>query len=227
MKGAIYHFTDGSTQKPIVYQKQVTKLEQFAQKAGVDVEKTYVDFSLKKSEQPEFNAFLMDSHLYSALVVKDFYHINKNTSMCMKMMRKLLANNVTIYTLENGSFDFTTAPFEKPLRVTTYTHVDGNIRDVDNTIQLQQDIYNLFIKRKTKWKLIEHYSDICHLQNDAEQKNLMRLIEDSDKYDIILVNNLNDIHWRTSRFCKIREEIGKPIFSLQDGYLMYKKEELI
>lgn len=227
MRGAIYHFTNESNQRPEVYKKQLRELERFAESVGVEVEKTYVDFSLKKYEQTEFDAFLMESYQYSALVLKDFYHISKNTSACIKLMRQLREKGITIYTLENGFFDFSDVPYDEPLRVATYTYGDGKIRDVDNAIQIQQDIYDLFVRRKTEWSMVEQYADVCHLQNDSEQVKLLRLIEDKDRYDILLVNNLNDVHWRTSRFCKIREMIGKPIFSLQDGYLMYKKENLL
>ena len=225
MRGAIYHFTDKSEKRPVVCQKQLRELEQFAEKIGVDVEKVYCDFSLKKKDRTQFNLLLMDSYQYSALVTKDFYHISKNTAACMKLLRQFRASGIVVYTLENGVFDFSEVPYNKPLRVASYTHADGMIRDVDSAIQIQQDIYSLFVKRKTSWTMVEQYSDVCHVQNDAEQEDLMRLVSNRNDFDILIVNNLNDIHWRTARFCKVREEIGKPIFSLQDGYLMYKKEE--
>lgn len=223
MKGAIYHFTDKSEKRPGVFQKQIEDLRDFAERIGVDVEKVYCDFSLKKRDRSSFDAFLMDSYQYSALVAKDFYHISKNTAACMKLMRQLRENGVTIFTLENGTFDFADIPYDQPLRVATYTCGNRNVRDVEGAIQIQQDIFSLFVKRKTNWKLMHQYFDLCNVQNDDEQLDLLELIKDKDWYDLILVNNLNDIHWRTSRFCKIREMIGKPIFSLQDGFLMYKK----
>lgn len=227
MRGAIYHFTDKSEKRPVVFQKQLRELEQFAEKIGVDVEKVYCDFSLKKKDRTQFNLLLMDGYQYSALVTKDFYHISKNTAACMKLLRQFRASGIVVYTLENGVFDFSEVPYNEPLRVASYTHADGKIRDVDSAIQIQQDIFSLFVKRKTNWTMVEQYSDVCHVQNDAEQEDLMRLVSSRNDFDILIVSNLCDIHWRTARFCKIREMIGKPIFSLQDGYLMYKKEEQV
>jgi superfamily II DNA or RNA helicase len=89
----------------------------------------------------------------------------------------------------------------------------------------QYDIYSLFVKKKTNWAMGTHYADICVMQNDKEQEELREMIKRKDEFDIIIVNNLNDIHWRTSKFCKIREALGKDIYSLQDGYLKYKKEK--
>lgn len=225
MNGAIYHFTDKSEKRPIVYQKQIKELEEFAEKIGVDVEKIYCDFSLKVRDRTQFDAFLAESYLYSALITKDFYHLSKNTMACMKLMKELSENGTTIYTLKDGTFVFTDAAYDIPLRVATYTCGNIEIRDVNNSIQIQQDIYDLFLKRKTNWTMINQYADICRIQNDEGQKNMLQLIEDKDQFDILLVNNLNDLHWETARFCKLRELIGKDIFSLQDGYLMYKKED--
>ena len=43
-----------------------------------------------------------------------------------------------------------------------------------------------------------------------------------DKYDILLVHNLNDIHWRTANFFRIREQLHMDIYSLQEGLLKYR-----
>ena len=224
MTGAIYHFTDKSEKRPIVYKKQIKELEEFAEKIGVNVEKIYCDFSLKVKNRTQFDAFLAESYLYSALITKDFYHLSKNTMACMKLMKELSEKGITIYTLKDGTFDFSDAPFDKPLRVVSYTCGNERIRDANNSIRIQQDIYNLFVKRKSNWTMVNQYADVCRIQNDEDQKNLLRLIENKDQFDILLVNNLNDIHWRTNLFCKIRERIGKGIYSLKDGYIEYRKE---
>ena len=223
MTGAIYHFTDKSEKRPIVYQKQIKELEEFAEKIGVYVEKVYCDFSLKVKDRTQFDAFLEESHLYSALITKDFYHLSKNTMACMKLMKELSEKGITIYTLKDGTFVFTDAPYDKPLRVAKYTCGNEGIKGVNNSIHIQQDVYDLFVKRKTDWTMVNQYADICQIQNDVGQKNLLRLIENKDQFDILLVNNLNDVHWRTSRFFMIREQIGKGIYSLQEGYIDYRK----
>lgn len=224
MSCAIYHFTDKSSARPAIYQKQLDVLRDFAVSKGLEVEAVYCDKSLKVSESPEFERFMSEKHMYSALVTKDFYHIRKNTGKCIKILRELRDAGITVHTLENGLFSFEIEPFEAPLRVATYTYGDSNTRDVYASILLQNDIYEHYVKTKTNWTLTKHYQDITTLQNDEEQVELMELIADRETYDIVLVNALCDIHWRTSRFCKIRELIGKPIYSLQDGYLAYKKE---
>ena len=59
---------------------------------------------------------------------------------------------------------------------------------------------------------------------DGEQIQLMELIKNKDNYDLLLVHNLNDVHWRTANFCKVREQLHLDIYSLQEGFLKYNKE---
>ena len=41
------------------------------------------------------------------------------------------------------------------------------------------------------------------------------------KYDLLIVHNLNNLHWRTSNFCKIQEQLHFDIFSLQEGLIKF------
>lgn len=221
MTGAIYHFTDRSDKRPVVCEKQIEELRKFAESLNIEVEEVYLDKSLLVEEQVEFERFMSECEQYSALITKDFYHISKNTRACMSLLKILRDKGVTTYSIENGSFSFGETPFDKPLRVATYTHSKPNVRDAENHISVQQDIYSLFVKRKTSWTLVEQYSDICSLQNDNEQIALRQLLSKKNSFDILLVTNLCDMHWRTARFCKLRELLGKDIYSLQDGLLEY------
>lgn len=223
MNGAIYHFTNKSEKRPIYCEKQIEELKRFAENINIMVSDVYLDRSLLVEEQTEFERFMTSCGGYEALVTKDFYHISKNTGMCMNILKSLLDKGVKTYSIENGSFTFAEPPTDKPLRVATYTYSKPNVRDAKNLISVQKEIYELFIKKKTNWTLIEQYSDICQTQNDREQVELMRMLSEKDSFDILLVTNLCDVHWRTARFCKIREALGKGIYSLQDGFLEYRR----
>lgn len=223
MNGAIYHFTNKSELRPIYCEKQIKELHKFAESLNIEVSDTFLDKSLLVEERCEFERFMASCGDYDALVTKDFYHISKNTRACMSILKELRAKGVTTYSIENGMFTFSEAPLDKPLKVATYTHSKPNVRDGKNLIRVQQEIYELFIKKKTNWTLVQHYSDICTHQVDAEQMKLMKLIEDKASFDLLLVTNLNDINWKTSRFCKLREVLSKDIFSLQDDFLEYRR----
>ena len=67
------------------------------------------------------------------------------------------------------------------------------------------------------------FSHFIGEQKDGEQIHLQELIQNKDKYDLLLVHNLNDVHWRTSNFCKVREQLHLDIYSLQEGFLKYRR----
>lgn len=218
---AIYHFTDGSEKRPIVNQKQLNILEQFAISQGFSVGEIYCDKSLLKCEQSEFDRFMSDIDKYDVLVTKDFYHISKNTMKCISVMKELRDKGVQIHSIENGSFSWEEAPFDKPLRVATYCCWFGTPNEMKQIIPVRNDILKLFTDKKTQWTVIDQYFDESERQLDGEQIQLMELIKNKDKYDLLLVHNLNDIHWRTANFCKIREQLHLDIYSLQEGYLKF------
>ena len=224
---AIYHFTDGSEKRPIVNQKQLNMLEQFAISQGFSVGEIYCDKSLLKCEQSEFDRFMADIDKYDVLVTKDFYHISKNTMKCMFVMKELRDKGIQIHSIENGSFSWEEAPFNKPLRVATYCCRFGTPNEMKQIIPVHNDILKLFADKKTQWTVIDQYFDESERQNDGEQIQLMELIKNKDNYDLLLVHNLNDVHWRTANFCKVREQLHLDIYSLQEGFLKYNKEMIL
>lgn len=223
MKAAIYHFTDGSRKRPKIYQDQLNKLVEFAVSQGFCVEEIFCDKSLNRCERTEFDRFLSCSDQFEVLVTKDFYHISKNTMKCMGIMQELRNRGVKIYTLENGSFSWNEAPFEAPLNVATYFCKFGSADKMKQIIPLQNDILTLFTEKKTKWNILDQYFDKSKRQNNGEQIQLMKLLENKDNYDLLLVHNLNDVHWRTANFCKIRQLLHLDIYSLQEGFLQFNE----
>lgn len=222
-KAAIYHFTNESKKRPKIYRDQLEALKAYATSVGLDVADIYCDMSLKRSERSEFDRLLENSDQYDALVTKDFYHIAKNTGKCLSVMQQLRENGLEIYSIENGIFTSEDAPFDKPLRVATYTCHFGTPNEMKEVIPVRNDIFTLFTIKKTSWNVIDQYYDESLRQKDSEQIQMKELIANSDKYDLLLVHNLNDVHWRTANFCKIREQLQLDIYSLQEGFLKYRR----
>lgn len=227
-KVAIYHFTDKSQKRPIVNEKQMALLRSFASEYGT-IEKEYIDRSLKKCEQEEKKKLIQEIGEYDILVTKDFYHISKNTGTCIGVLQRFLSVGVRTHSIEDGSFVFTDVPFNKELNVAIYhsKYIDNTPsankwkRGNEITVQTQLEIMGLFIKQKTKWKITGIYVDEAQGQSDAKQVNLLELIKNSEKYDLVLCKNFNNIHWRTAKFCKRRNDMKLDIYSLREGYLKY------
>jgi DNA invertase Pin-like site-specific DNA recombinase len=221
---AIYHFTDQSNKRPKIYKDQIKKLENYAVSVDLEVSDIYCDKSLKRCEHTEFERFLANSAQYDALVTKDFYHISKNTGKCINILQQLRDKGIQTYTVENGIFTWEDAPLDEPLRVATYTCHFGPPNEMKEVVPVKNDTLKLFTTKKTNWTVVDQYYDESPCQSDGEQIQMMELIANSDKYDLLLVHNLNDVHWRTANFCKIREQLQLDIYSLQEGFLKYRKE---
>lgn len=219
-KAAIYHFTD-STQKTKVYQKQLKTLKEYGTSLGYTDIEVYCDLSLLRKERHEFDRFLTRANTFDALIVKDFYHISKNTTQCVKIMTSLRNSGVEIYTMANGTFCWQKEPVDKHLKIATYCSRFGTISGQKQLMTLQNDILKLFANKKTKWTVLDQYYDESKLQKDGEQQDLKHLITNKDSYDLLLVHNMNDIHWRTANFCKVREKLQLDIYSLEEGFLKY------
>ncbi len=222
-KAAVYHFTDKSTTRPIIYQKTLQQLKDYSSFLGYPDTDVFCDYDLHRTKQPEFKRLLECAQNYEAIISKDFYHLSRSTMTCMSIMKELRDKGVCIYTMENGSFVFEKEPLDRPLRVVSYLVYADESKRSEEIISLQNEIFRLFVKEETSWTLIDQYYDITKLQNVGEQPNLQKLIAVKGKYDLVLTHNLNDINRRTAAFCKARELLQMDIYSLQDGYLRYNK----
>lgn len=221
-QAAIYHFTKGGVNRTIIYRNEIERLKQFAARLGYPDAEVYLDKSITRIERTQLQKLMLEVADYQALILKDFYHLRKNTRAFMNDLITLANQGVNVYSLEDGSFQVEQAPFEQPLRVAIYY---CGLEIIGRSIELQYQIMEYFIQTCTKWKLIDEYADNSGNRADANQVQLQRLIEKRDKYDIILVQSFNDIHWRTAKFCKVRHQIQRDIYSMhEEMYLRYEQE---
>lgn len=231
-KVAIYHFTDKSEKRPLINEKQLIALREFASIYGILV-KEYLDKSLKKCEQNEKRALIEAIADYDVLVTKDFYHIAVNTGACISLMQKFLMMGVETYSMEDGRFVFSDIPFDKELNVAIYhakyedNTPSAQLQKKGNciTAQTQVDVLRLFAKKKTNWNVVEAYIDEAKGQSNDKQKNLLELIKNRKKFDLVLCKDFNVIHWRTAKFCKRRNELQLDIYSIKEGYLRYERRD--
>lgn len=222
-KAAVYHFTNVSERRPSIYKKELERLKGFAHDIGFQEVDVFVDKTLRKCDQMQLEKLMEEVHAYKALILKDFYHLRKNTGTCMPELMRLSKAGIEIHTLEDGSFSFEKPPVDQNLKTAIYY---CGLEIVGHTQELQYAIMDLFIKEKTDWNVVRRYADMKGNKCDGNQKELQELIRDKDQYDIILVQSFDDINGRTSKFCKIRHLLQKGIYSMHDEiYLPYEMEE--
>ena len=222
MKAAVYHFTDKSTKRPKIYRDQLKSLTDFAASIGFEDVDIYCDRSLRRAERTEFDRFLTFSDRYDALITKDFYHISVNTGKCVSLLQQFKRDGIRVYTMENGEFTWADPAFDKPLKVASYCCRLGPCSELKHTIAIQTEILNLFVNKKTKWTIVDQFADDSLQIRGDQQIQLNDLVNNKEKYDLLLVHNISSFHYRTARMCKLREKLKLDIYSLQEGFLEYK-----
>lgn len=220
----LYHFSTSKMARPKIFEEVLHQLETYADSLGYTVKDTFCDMSNRRCDRTKFDYFLYTADQYDALFVQDFHHISKNTMKCMSIVKDLRLKGIKTYTLFDGCIEFEEAPFNKHLKIATYNCRFGSIDTIRDIMSVSNDVLTLFASKNTNWDIVDQYFDESENQNDGEQPDLQRLIENKDNYDLILVHNLNDIHWRTANFIKVREALHLDIYSLQEGFLEYRKE---
>lgn len=223
-KVCIYHFTNAENlRRPIVNEKQMAILNDFASQYG-DIKQVYLDGTLKQCNQDKKKQMIKEIANYDILIMKDFYHLSKNTGVCIELLQKFALQGVKTITMEDGSFSFQfqDAPFDKKFKVCVY-HSKYK-EDGDRTIETQINIFKTFVSHKTNWEIIDIFIDEANSQSDKVQTEIFKVIEKKKKYDLLLIKDFNSLHWRTAKFCHRRNELGVPIYSLKEGYLPYEKE---
>lgn len=223
-KVCIYHFTNAENlRRPIVNEKQMVILNEFASQYG-DIKQVYLDGTLKQCNQDKKKQMIKEIVNYDILIMKDFYHLAKNTGVCIGLLQKFAIQGIETITMEDGSFSFQfqNAPFDKKLKICVY-HSKYK-EDGDRTIETQRKIFKTFVSHKTNWKIIDVFVDEANSQSDSVQTEIFKVIENKEKYDLLLIKDFNSLHWRTAKFCHRRNQLGLPIYSLKEGYLPYKKE---
>ena len=225
-KVCIYHFTNAENlRRPIVNEKQMAILNEFASQYG-DIKQVYLDGTLKQCNQDKKKQMIKEIAYYDILVMKDFYHLARNTGACFGLLQAFSLQGVKTITMEDGSFSFQfqDAPFDKKLKICVY-HSKYK-EDGDRTIETQINIFKTFVSHKTNWKIVDVFVDEANSQSDSVQTEIFKVIENAKqgKYDLLLIKDFNTFHWRTAKFCHRRNELQLPIYSLKEGYLLYEKE---
>lgn len=225
MTAAVYHYTDRSHVKPKVNQRMLQKLHEYAHSLGYSDVDIYCDEYIWRTHHSAFDRLMAGIRRYDALILKDFRHFGENTKSCLRQMRNLVESGIPIFTLDDGSFTTTEEPLRKPLRVATYYCGSYSPEEFEKDALLKNDILKLFAEKRSAWTVIDQYADnTSRQQRKGEQTALAELIANRDKYDLVLVHNINDIHWRVSEFTSFRHQLGLDIFSLQDGFLKFERE---
>lgn len=223
------------------------ELRNYASKFGT-IEKEYLDKTLILCKQFEKQKMFKEIGNYDILVIWSFNQMAQNVNVILSQLMEIQSKGVAVYSLKDGYFHFNmnnnrlnhltkqdhfiiaNAPFEQKLKVALYHSICHNQtkygRKVEPPIKMQTqiDVFNLFIKTKTNWEVIDIYKDETEWQSDKTQLAMKEMLENHEKYDLIVCQKLCCIHQKTSKFLKRAKAMGCDIYSLKEGYLKMERE---
>lgn len=215
-KAAIYHFTDKSEIRPIVYQKELDRLMEFAGSMGYEDPDVYLDFTLRRCDQREHERLISNAEQYTAIIAKDFYHLAKNAVPCLNLMASLNNRGVRVITMVDGAFSFCPAPVRTQRSVALYYCGLEITRPVD----LQKEIMRMYVRNETDWTITGEYIDTEGNRSASNQSELQRMIKEKGSYDLVFTRSFNDLNWLAAKFCKYRHDLGCDIYSLHEDVLL-------
>ena len=213
---AIYHFTDQAERRPTIVLNDMDRLYEYASRHGSwEVEHLYLDFSLNKCEQIRLSELVSSLDRYDIILVKSFYHINKKMMSFWKQLQKFRAVGICIVSLDEGelvSYEENEL-FEKSLKIAVYDKARSPMEE--RTQKLLIDRIRVFIKHKAKtWHIVKIYTDSARKD---DRKQLHKLMEEADQFDLILMDTYGKVHEGTNQFYKFKSKVNLPLYSLREG----------
>jgi hypothetical protein len=221
-RAAIYHFTNG-LQRTSVCEKEIERLICFSNDMGYDTVDVFCDARTTREEHNALDNLFSKKELYSAIITKDYFHINKYTLQVFNILKELNLCGINLYTMNDRILEVQpSAPFDKPLTAATYYCHWQKHNDLSNVV-LKNDILKTFIDTNTNWILLNQYHDEEPKGHAGNQLQLQRLLEKRTDYDIVLLHSMSSLHWRTHNFINTIDRLHLDIFSLQEGYIKYMR----
>ena len=224
MGAYIYHFS--ANPKSRVCSKHIKQLTKYAEEKGYIKSNLYIDGTLTTSMQTEYLNMIENLRKDSeetSIFTWDLFHFNKWISAAIKDVKELKCMGCKVFTLQDGEIHVSDGKtmLYKHLKVAVY---HSNLTGVDERLpETQIRISEVFCKENTEWEITGIYCDYSEKKGVEDQPELMRLIEEADKYDVLIVGSFGRIDLRTARFMKIRERLNLNIYSLSEG-MLHKKE---
>ena len=214
----VYHFTDGSEKRPCIVEKDIDSIYKYLDRhENWNPVALYLDKTLVKTNQAQYQRLRKQSDKYNILLTKDFYHIQTKTVTFWKHVQQLLSEGVHIQSVIDGNLDYFYDPqwLLKDLKVAIYYRSS----EAAGASNLRAETLNMFVSMKTQWNVQKVYADQRTKYSD-KQPELESLLLEASQYDLILVDSFVSIHFRTAKLMKTKKKLNKPIYSMKEGGIL-------
>lgn len=222
MRAAVYHHTGSRGIRQGVVRKDLRVLTDYAHLLGYDDITIYCDTDGRSSTgRPELERLLQATGQYNAVIVRNLFHLDRHTGPAIAKVMSFADAGAVVYTLDGDAWEIGKAPMKDHLSAAVYiSSIKGDHAHREE--KLQTDILRCFVKEKTMWTIGGVYSDPRTEKQSVLGDGIQAMIRDRDKYDLLLIHSLKDIHDNTAAFERIWRQLQISIFALQEGFFLFK-----
>lgn len=211
---AIYLITNKSDQRPIIYERELDKIYEFAsQQKCWDVPYVYLDKSLKKSEHSAYERFKEHVKKFDVLLLLDFYQLEDKLGSFLKEVIELNAQGIQVMSLRQGTIKF--LPEEIKYQKKKVVAYDNGALGMEK--KLREEIIQAFIDYRTKWKNEGFYIEETYTEKVGHLEAIGEKVAKGKEDFILLVRKFSHLHPRTIIFFRMMKVLGIPIYSLEEG----------
>lgn len=215
---ALYHFTDKAERRPSIVTNDVDKLyKRVSQLKDWGTIHLYLDFSLRRYAQDQYDELVRNMKNYKLLLVDSFYHLTKKTYTFWTKVDLFTASGVQMESMDEGllSVDYSKEVLNRSLRVAIYDYA-RSMYELDRQALLLNVLKTFVEKNTEKWKIEKMCVDVF---TDKKRTALSEMMQEREKYDLIFVESFGKISEITNQYFKLKGKLGIPIYSMREGVL--------
>lgn len=211
----VYHFSNTSLERPRIIEKDVDEIYKWAFDHDVSISGLYLDFSLLESEKVQKKQMIKEVKKYKKILLIDFYHFETKTETFFRKIKELRTEGVDIVGIRDGILKNINSNWTKrSIKVAAY--VCASDQKCNGRKDILEDIFSAFVKIRTNWTITRIYRD--QIGGESQKRpEFERLVVDRNEYDVVIVDSMSAIAYRTAKFIQRLKELNKPVFSLKEG----------
>lgn len=211
----VYHFSNTSLERPCIIEKDVDEIYKWAFDHDVNISGLYLDFSLLESEKVQKKQMIKEVKKYKKILLIDFYHFETKTGTFFRQIKELRTEGVDIVGIRDGILkNINSKWMKRSIKVAVY--VCASDQKCNGRKDILEDIFSAFVKLRTNWTITQIYRDQIGGENQ-KRPEFERLVADRNEYDVVIVDSMSAIAYRTAKFIQRLKELNKPVFSLKEG----------
>ena len=197
----------------------IDEMYEYAASLDGDVSGLYIDMEFKERVQLENAIRSVGDN--DTLVVKNYLHLKRFTGASFAVFKDIEDNGGKIISQEEGRIKSVDKDMIQELRDSSINvaYYDGQLHKYDkDNAELDLQKVKAYIRCCTNgWKLT---NDDIYIDEYgfSKQRRLEELIENQDRYGLIIVNSYPRLNKDISRFMKIVKRIHIPIYSMREEF---------